>query len=255
MSRRSPYSPSNGALWSTLIVLIGWPAVWLLWPVATHLGDQDPGPDPTRFYLMARSEDAQWLDSIILVPTENGLDDATDTEPTPVIRQPVRVDASKCLPAPFNAGKTNGSTWASRPVVDVPSPPDRYEPIPVDVSVFDLSGSSKPNEVLIVLSHGLVEGGFEIPADARAFPKGAERWQVRARVETDIHGNVTGVAVAMPCDDPAVNAAVVRALFRGQMSVTGVERGGIATISWVGTKSGNGTPAGNGKNQDGETNR
>jgi len=84
--------------------------------------------------------------------------------------------------------------------------------------LFAAPGASKDMQVVAELSGDLKKRGFLVPTfTLDEFEQFGKPWQIVVMIEADELGQVADVILETGCDDPKINAIVVKAMYRGKI--------------------------------------
>ena len=109
-----------------------------------------------------------------------------------------------------------------------------YVPLWPDVPVFR-NNIERSNTFILEMSGNLKKYGFYIPENIEKSLKiKASAWQVVVYVATDDNGHVEHVFIEKGADDPQVDQAVIRAMYRGRLVKEGRRIEGDVTVSFSG---------------------
>ena len=234
MSLKTPYSRGIVDLASVFIAL-GWVGLWFLWPSFSrwNVRPKDIQIPRVSFVRGVPAEGKEYLIPLPIInrqPTDvagRQDNDAGMLERllSPPERHPRYLDRNTGA-----EGKTEDEVigWGLPPI-DLGS----YRPIWKDEQVFLASRTPREMHLLSETSGELKKRGFEMPSftddEMKQFDK---PWEVVVYVEVNESGYPVHVLLETGCEDPRINALVVKVMGRGRIPKPGIVCDGRVTLSY-----------------------
>jgi hypothetical protein len=217
----------------TVLTAVAWVAIWLLWPMngaekprsrvqtAAGVGYLAGGPaapwyvEPDWF---ARTTRPGFGMPDLTAAMDSAVPDKSMMDSPRFVQGGMDVERPGGGPMPeTGVGAEHHVHWVSKPAFQtaIPSPP-----------------------VVVTMSAELVACRFELPAFATndVLMARAKPWQVVAHVDVGADGRSENVLIELGCEDPQVNATIVRWLDRGVAGKAGVPVSGRVTVNGTGSR-------------------
>ena len=214
----------------TVLIVVVWLAIWLLWPMNGADRPRSRVPTAARVGYLADGPAAPWyVEPDWFARTTRpgfGMPDVTAAMDSAV------PDRSMIESPRFVAGG-----------MEVERPRGGAMPEVATNAEYRVSWSSSPTfpptaaapSVVVAMSAELIECRFELPPctnDVVALP--AKPWQAAAHVDVGADGRTENVLIEMGCEYPQVNATIARWLERGVSGQVGAAVSGRVTVSGTG---------------------
>ena len=233
MSKSSPFSRGVIGI-PTIVIAAMWVGLWGLLPrpVSRSGAPELPEPRVTYSAVAAREVRLHMAPHLFALPSPIGFSPNGDqARPEPFTDAPPRppryLDRD---PAWTPSGALAGS---GESVPSVLLPERSHSPWYVADPVFR-APEQEPARMFYQVSAPLEGRAFKVPDFAGGrLPIFDKPWQVRVHVDLDEEGRVKHVLLESGCDDPAINAMVIREMYRGRGKARkGSIHGGSVTVGF-----------------------
>ena len=216
MKRRAAgYRPRYVSM-PTVIIAVGWLALWLLWPQVPRTQARPAAMSVTRVSYVRCAENPYARPSPMHDWPAAGLEgDSVNVAPWFASRPARLLDkdgwtsaAKEPVLGDRHIGELAGCTLKE------------FKPVWNDVPVFGSTRSPQMN-LNIEAGTALAQAGFELPALPSELTKFGKPWMVSVFVEVGVNGRVTNAFLDKGCEDPRINALVVKEMYKGVVSAAG----------------------------------
>jgi hypothetical protein len=230
MAQTHPYS--RGILdVASVFIAASWIGLWFLWPSPNSWTTRTKAMPAPRvsFYPHLASRDFTTYLTFVGRGQGDVRDDGAGALLGSLLRQPER--GPRYLQRTAGAdGLLNGAVAGpAAPVVDL----GIYRPIWKDERVFSVNAAPPEMKLLSETSGELKKQNFEVPSFTDEEMKQFDKpWQVVVYVEVNESGRPAHVILQTGCEDPKINAAVVKALYRGKIPAPGAPCSGRVVLNY-----------------------